>query len=231
MDCDASCNSTSYLNATGEVPEKTIVDCLNGDVSIKDVIRQVSIPETRGGRDFLTPIELYIIPSDIRVEELEFDDLNVIRDMIAEVEQDYDYCIFDCPSQKTSLTLVTLCACEHILIPVNPEIDSVGGYGMMSDLVAKLRTGLMNERLSIVGVVMNRIKPKQVLDNYIHTTLSEGAGKKVFLSSIRDSALVAQARYFTKPLCYFRPTHPVTQDIQAVTKELITKINSMERGK
>ncbi len=227
IDCDASCNSTEYLGFNKEQVSATIADCLAGEKRLTDegVLRPATITKSFFGFDKEVSIGVDVLAGDLRVENMEFDDLQIVKDLISDVESTYDYCIFDCPSQKTSLTLVSLIACDHIIVPINPSIDSIKGYMLMTDLIQTLRSTGEGREVGLLGVAMNKYKGNRQLDRYITEEVLSGIPQdKIFKTFVRESSLAEQARFMSKPLIYFKSTHPITRDMMDLTDEILEKL-------
>jgi len=233
VDCDAQSNSSSYLlslnpNCDENDMDCSLVDCLNGLVPIEDVIKQTFILG-KTENDPPVPINLFIAPTDSRVDSMEIEDILILKNKLAEIEDEYDVLIFDCPPQRTQMTLLALCASDYVLVPVLPDSDSIKGYGMLIDLVNELKKSGYNETLQILGLFLNAVKRRDSIDTYFLNSVGEEFGHAVFSSSIRNSTIIRQARMFSEPVCYFKPSHPVTDDMRKLSKEILTRINSLKR--
>ncbi len=75
-----------------------------------------------------TTIEnLYLIPGDIRLFELDDEGDDLIAPALNSINQDFDYCLIDCSPGLTSANSQALLNCDRILIPVICQLLTVKG--------------------------------------------------------------------------------------------------------
>lgn len=223
IDCDPQCNASAYITALAEdVSDYTITDCINGVSSPSAAITESSFTSKGGGR-------LDVISADVKMEMLEVDNLSVIKDMLMEIEDEYDYCIFDCPPQRTQISLLALCASNFVFVPINPDTDSISGYGMIIDIINEIKSGNYNASLEIIGIFMNNIKIRDSIDQYFLQECRNKFGELLLDNVVRNTTTIKQARAFGMPICYFRPRHGASKDFLALTGELIERMENENR--
>lgn len=228
MDCDAQNNASEYLmrlgKSTGYIPEEaeTIADYLRGRCDISDIIHNVQLKDGRK----IIETDIDVIPSGEDIDDVEFDSINVYRDMLEKIESDYDYCLIDCPPQKMPTALTSICAADYILIPIWTENDSsFSGYQMVVDLVNQFRDSETNETLQILGLVVTKTKAKRsALEKYILQQCRERFGDLVFDSLIREAQAINDAFMMRDPVVYLRKSSAVSKDYQALSDEFIERI-------
>jgi len=78
-----------------------------------------------------------IIPSSIELSAIEINLVStisreyVLKTIIDEIKEDYDYVLLDCMPSLGLMTLNVLGACDTVLIPATPEYLSVKGLELL----------------------------------------------------------------------------------------------------
>lgn len=219
IDCDSQINST--LSLITEDIKTDIVSVLKGKTNIKDAIKNVSVVVR-----YTIPTLIDVLPGSRSVEEVNLKDISIFRSILAEVEKEYDYCIFDCPPHLSNMTLAALSSADCVIVPALADTDSLCGYDLLIDTVNQIRTSETNVGLKILGIFFTNVDINKALEKYIITDCKENMGDIVFDTYIRRASIVSQARFYSKPLCYYRSTAPVTKDYEALTKEIIKRLKS-----
>ncbi len=219
IDCDSQCNATSYLLTNyEEEPTYNISDFLNGNISASELPVR-SLIESKGK---ILESNIFVIPGDKRIDGIEMKDLTILKDLLDQYSEEYDYCIFDCPANLSNLTLCALSAVDCVIVPAKPELDSLGGFGLLLDTVNEIRNAT-NVGLEILGVFFNMVRPNRSLGNYIMQNNKEAMGAQIFDAAIRDHEIVAQARMFGRPVCYYSPTSPASMEYEDLTTEILQR--------
>ena len=82
---------------------------------------------------------------------------------IPELAEDYDIVIVDNPPSKSPVSAGMLGAATHVIIPTEPEYDSIDGVPMLLNRVDRINEDRQNTPLKIVGVVPNKVPSKSRL--------------------------------------------------------------------
>lgn len=226
VDADAQCNATSYLLANMDEKDtkgKTVYDLLK-DKPVKPVnVTFISGDERK--RTYKTNID--VIKGDKQVDFLNTSNAGLLREKIAQFEDSYSYCFLDCSAQKTTINLLALGACDFVLVPVEPDVDSINGYDMVRELTESLRKSRVNPTMEVLGIVVNGVASVGALDGYLKNYFNEQFGDLIFETTIRQSALLKQARYFGLPVNYFKKKSNVTLDYYACALEIMERASKV----
>ena len=97
--------------------------------SMEDVLRnpmlsaeEVIIPSGRWGLDIIPANMNMIAAADDLITDKDSDQIGRIRNILNQVEEEYDYCIIDCHPSVGIEVLNALAAAEDIIIPVDQHI-------------------------------------------------------------------------------------------------------------
>lgn len=226
VDCDAQGNASSYLTGmSAEDLVLTLADVISEGVNVNECIIKTSV----GPKNSTKPSKIDILPTNGSIDYIDIPSITTLRDIISPLEKQYDYCLFDCAPQKTPTSLNALCASDYVLVPVEPDADSVQGWSMVLDLVDDFRSRRENETIEIIGMVVNTYEKVAGIDDFFIKAYKDEFGDAIFKNTIRKSTVVKQARFFGTPVCYFNGNSPVAKDFEAVTKELVSKIKAKKR--
>lgn len=218
IDCDPQINSTLFLISEDDC-KNDITNVLRGKTDIKESVVNVSLVVR-----YTIDTGIDVLPGSREVDSLNIKNITIFKEILKEVEDKYDYCIFDCPPHISNMTLAALSAADYVLVPALADTDSLCGYDLLIDTVSQIRTSETNVSLRILGIFFNNVEINKALEKYIISDCKENMGDIVFKSYIRRSSAVSQARYYGKPLCYYRSTAPVTKDFENLTKEIMNRI-------
>lgn len=222
IDCDSQINSTLSL-ITEDDYDKDICDLLKGRSSVEETAVNVII-ESR----YPIKTRIDVIPGSRKIEEINLKDVGILKSILSGYEKNYDYCLFDCPPHISNMTIAALSAADYVIVPALADTDSLNGYDLLIDTVNQIRTSAVNVNLCILGIFFNNVEINKALERYLINDCKENMGDIVFNTYIRRSSAVSQARYYCKPLCYYKSTAPVTKDYEALTQEIIKRIGSVK---
>ena len=76
----------------------------------------------------------------------------IIRNAIANIKEDYDYIVIDCPPSLSMLTINAMTTADSVLVPIQCEYYALEGLSQLIHTVELVRDRL-NPQLTIEGVV------------------------------------------------------------------------------
>lgn len=220
VDCDSQINTTSYLLTQENCePEKDVLDCIENNTPIEEVIKRVYFKIRK-----LQESNIWLIPGSKRADFEDISDPMFFDKLIKPYEKEFDYCFFDCPANITNFTIAALSCSDYVIVPALADTDSLGGLDLLIDTINNIRESSININIKILGILFNNVESVNALSKYIINSCRENMGDMVFTSYIRHSSAVAQARFYGKPINYYKPSAAVTKDYMLLTQEIIDKI-------
>lgn len=195
-DCDPQANSTSGLGLRAEDGAGTLYECLYD-------------PAGTPGRILRTRTEfLDVLPSDMGLVGAEVELVDKERreyrlaDVVAAVEEMYDFVILDCPPSLGLLTLNALCAARELLIPLQCEYFALEGVVKLLETYANVRR-LLNSRLNLLGVVLTMHDPRNRLTRDVQDQVRERFPGHLFETVIPRNVRLSEAPSFGRSIIHY----------------------------
>jgi chromosome partitioning protein len=158
IDFDPQSSLTIYcgLDPRGlESSQQTVYWTLMKDKSIRETI----IP----GQPAVLASSIHLASAEPELVTL-WDSATVLRDKLADIKEDFDIILIDCPPSLTLLTINALAAADSVLIPVKTDYLSIMGIPLLLDTVEKLQKRT-NTRLGVLGVLPTMFNSRNNHDN------------------------------------------------------------------
>ena len=233
VDCDPQAKSTKYLMGEREDEvEDTITDYIEGAKEDYDLLYTVSF-EKKVYVDYLTSSgdktkkvrtirrEVDLIPIRYGAYDADCDGIEYLKDLLSDLEDEYDFCFMDCPADLSYMSANALAAADYVLIPSTPEIDSISGLGLILDTIQSVKDNGTNSNLELLGIVIN--KTDHGASSMYYTKQLESKDK-AFKSKIRTSSDAVNARSFCKPVTFYKNNSNIAHDYRQLAKEVMDRI-------
>lgn len=98
---------------------------------------------------------------------------------LAEVVQDYDFILIDCPPSLSMLTLNGLCCAHGVIVPMQCEYFALEGLTDLVNTIKQVHANL-NKDLAIIGLLRVMFDPRITLQQQVSEQLKGHFGDKVF---------------------------------------------------
>jgi chromosome partitioning protein len=207
--------------------------------SVTEIIQQTNFPN------------LNIVPANLELQEYEYDtpiamqrrDSNAgklfytrIGQALAEVDDQYDLVVIDCPPQLGYLTLTALTASSSVLITVHPQmldIMSMSQFLLMLGGILKSVEGVgVNVSLDWFRYCITRYEPgdvpQQSMVGFMQSMFAEQMLKHQMVKStaISDAGLTKQSLYEVERAQFTATTYDRAREtMDNVNNEIVTLIN------
>ena len=146
-----------------------------------------------------------------------------LRDALKQIENRYDFCIIDTPSQLGSVTVNALAAANYVIVPVQAEMFSLQGLVLVNSTINSVKEHC-NQDLKVSGILVTRYKYRTTLSQDMKENLEEAAQQlntKVFNTTIRETIAVAEAQAQQQDLFSYAPHCTAAQDYDAFIDEFL----------
>ncbi len=256
FDLDTQSNSSIWLlrlnrwneiNSSGKGAVYSIFD--PGLQSLKDIIVRDVVQDKLGkpilpGLDLVpTTFNLVDIESEYR-DDPKFPQYVLFRRQVQEIEQQYDFILFDCPPNILRASQCGVFCSQEILVPSNPDALSLIGFTLLVEKLmlfnqrsASFRESGQGPAPNVAGIVFNAIQagmdievPKmrmQLRLNQFKKQKRTAPGAKIFNTVIRRAPVVQRAVTLGMPVVNIadqggaQETLDVVADYMSVGDEII----------
>lgn len=214
IDADPQANAGFGLGINAEDLENTLYEVLIGHFNIRDAIFKTNIED------------LYIVPSNMHLSGAQMDMLDmeekefVLRKALAEIKDDFDYILIDCPPSLGILTLNGLVAADSVMIPLQCEYYALEGLSQLLKIISMVQENL-NKNLKIEGVVLTMYDSRTNLAQQVVSDVREFFKDKVFETIIPRNVKLSEAPSFGKPIGQYDRTSSGGVSYEKLAQEVI----------
>ena len=219
IDADPQANATSGLGVDVKQMSSSIYECLVDDYPIMgtQVSTCVKGLDIIGSRIDLVGAELELIGKPNREK--------VMRNMLAQIKDAYDYILIDCSPSLGLITVNALTAADSVIIPVQAEYFALEGISKLLNTIRIIKSKL-NPHLEIEGFLLTMYAARLRLANQIYEELKTHFGDMVFDTVIPRNTRLSEAPSHGLPaLLYDATSRGATSHLQ-LAKELIARNRS-----
>lgn len=224
VDCDPQANATQFLLMENEKVADTIVSVINGVRKLQEVMTPALI-RTRGNAN-PRYVGIDVVSAERSMAVAELADEYVLKKMLEQVENQYDYVIFDCPPYLGEFTVNILAAADRVLVPATVDKDALEGYAELIDTINMLKSNGINPDLSVLGVFLTIYNDRESFDRYMAGECAETFGNTYINIPIRRHTFAKQSALFGRPLCWYKPSSKIANDYEALTIEIMKRMEA-----
>jgi len=180
---------------------------------------------------------LWLLAADINLVGAETELVNVVgreiilREALQPSQDQFDFCLIDCPPSLSVLSLNALAAAQEVLIPLQPHFLALQGFGKLLqtiDLVNKR----INPHLKVAGVLLCMHDTRASLSNEVRADIdrflqsARGSNNawshaKILPTFIRRNIKLAEAPSYGQTVLEYDPTCNGAEDYGKVAKFLL----------
>ncbi|GAB1372117.1 AAA family ATPase [Candidatus Kapaibacterium sp.] len=222
VDIDPQANSSAGVGIDAKRSDKTIYEVLVGKEEIRDCIIKTEMPNLS-----LIPSHINLVGAEIEMVSVKHREL-ILKKVLNEVRDDYDFVVIDCPPSLGLLTLNSLSASDTVLITVQCEYYALEGLGQLLNTISIVQYQL-NHDLDIEGVLLTMFDSRLRLSNQVVEEVKKHFGKKVFKTLIARNVRLSEAPSHGKPVILYDALCSGSQNYLELAKEVIENNYSILR--
>lgn len=196
VDLDPQGNATMGSGVNKNEIEKSIYDVLTGREDISDCV-----VKSESGKYNVLPANGDLTAAEIEMLELENKERR-LQNALAQVKNDYDYILIDCPPSLNMLTLNALTACNGVIIAMQCEYYALEGLSALVGTINQIQQ-VLNPELKIEGLLRTMYDPRNSLTNDVSAQLTQHFGDRLFRTCIPRNVRLAEAPSFGMPVLAF----------------------------
>lgn len=185
IDLDPQGNTTSGLGVEKTL-KRNVYDMLVNNADIRECMQKGIFKE------------MDLVPStvDLAGAEIEMLDLPqhefILKDQIAEVNDQYDFVIIDCPPSLNLLTVNALTTADSVLVPIQCEFYAMEGLTQLMYTIQLVQKKL-NPELRLEGVVFTMYDSRTNLSQQVVESVKSYLKDKVYDTIIPRNVRLAEA--------------------------------------
>ena len=173
---------------------------------------------------------LDLIPSHIDLVGAELEMINypqrenVIKNLLDEIRDQYDFIIIDCSPSLGLITVNALVASDSVAVPVQAEFFALEGLGKLLNTI-KIVQSRLNTSLEIEGILMTMYDGRLRLCNQIVNEVRRHFEDMVFDTLIHRNSKLSEAPSVGKPVILYDAESKGSMNYMSLAKEILQKNN------
>ena len=218
IDFDPQGNATSGLGFTADTIKSDIYDVLVNGADIKESILHTEIE----GLD-LTPTKIELSAAEVElIQELSRE--TKLKRAIAEIRDNYDYILIDCPPSLGLLTVNALTAADSVLIPLQCEYYAMEGLGQLLNTINLIKENL-NPSLVLEGILLTMYDARNNLSKEVMNQVRMHFPDKAFKTIVQRNVSLSEAPSYGKPVILYQAKSKGSECYIELAKEMLNKEN------
>ncbi len=220
IDADPQSNASSGVGALPQDVDTTIYDCLINGLDPYEAIYETDTPNLH-----VMPSSIDLVGAELELAVLEEREY-VIKKMVDQVRDDYDYIFFDCLPSLGIITLNALTAADSVLVPVQCEYFALEGLAKLQQTISIVQDQL-NPELEIEGILLSMYDRRLRLGNVVVAKVREIFGEKVYDTIIHRNSKIGEAPNLHMPVVMVNASSKGSINFLNLAKEFLDKNNDL----
>ncbi|OBS62764.1 sporulation initiation inhibitor Soj [Enterococcus mundtii] len=216
VDMDAQGNATSGVGIRKPDVTQDIYDVLVNELPIAE-----ATIATEHENLSIVPATLQLAGAEIELTSMMARESR-LKSSLAEVNDQYDYILIDCPPSLGHLTINSFTASDSILIPVQCEYYALEGLSQLLNTV-RLVQKHFNPELEIEGVLLTMYDARTNLGNEVVEEVRKYFREKVYDTVIPRNIRLSEAPSHGKPIIDYDPRSRGAEVYQGLAKEVVDR--------
>ena len=220
VDLDPQGNATMGSGVDKRKMELSVYDVLLESASVAEAAVQsekCGYTVLGANRD-LAGAEIELVSLDRREARL--------KRALADLGDQFDFILIDCPPSLSMLTLNGLCAAHGVIVPMQCEYFALEGLTDLVNTIKQVHANL-NPDLQIIGLLRVMFDPRITLQQQVSDQLKGHFGDKVFDTVIPRNVRLAEAPSYGLPGVVFDPSAKGSQAFVEFAREMVERVQRM----
>ena len=224
LDLDPQAHATTHLGIEPDGKAASMYDVLVNSRPLSEVRRQAA------DRLWVGPSHIDLAAAEVELAGVVGREV-ILRDLIQQEEETFDYVLMDCAPSLGVLTLNALAAANEVFIPLQPHFLALHGIGKLFETTA-LVARRINPGLRVSGIVICLYEPATKLAQEVIGDLQEFLEKsrggttpwsnaQVFETRIRRNIKLAECPSFGRSIFAYAPSCNGAADYRELAREVL----------
>lgn len=204
IDADSQAQSTTSCGFLPQQIQSSLYELLHLQAqgrSDSGFIRQTIIKQVK-------QFDLIASKPDLSAFELEANKVpgreGLMRNLIMEIDRDYDFILIDLPPSLGLITICGLVAADYLIIPIEPTFLSMDGLAQMMSILYRVNAEL-NPGLRLMGILIIKSDLRTNLARGVVREIIENFGSERLLPLIRTDIKLAESPSYGKTIFEYAP--------------------------
>lgn len=216
IDMDPQGNTSSGLGIDKDELETTVYQLMIGDNSFDECV-QKDVFEN------LDVLAANVNLAGIEIETMDMEDRNyILRDIISEVEDRYNFIIIDCPPSLNTLTINSMTTADSVLVPIQCEYYALEGLSQLIYTINLVKDRL-NPKLTINGVVFTMYDGRTNLSMQVIENVRNNLNQTIYDTIIPRGVRLAEAPSHGLPITQYDNRSTGAKAYMSLAKEVIER--------
>ena len=215
VDFDPQGNATSGFGVDKDELKHDVYDALTNDMPLSQIVVESPVPNV-----YVAPATIQLAGAEIELVSVMARE-SVLRYVLEDVRDKYDFIFVDCPPSLGLLTVNSLVAADSLLIPIQCEFYALEGLTKLLESMRMVK-GRLNPQLDIFGVVMTMFDVRTTLSRQVVDEVRAYFGDKVFETIIPRNIKLSEAPSHGLPINLYDPRSKGAIAYAELAKEVAT---------
>ena len=167
----------------------------------------------------LIPANIDLVGVEIELIDLEKRE-HVLRNVLKEIKNSYDFIIIDCPPSLGLITINALSASDSVIIPIQCEYYALEGLGKLLNTIKGIQK-VHNENLEIEGILLTMFDSRLRLSNQVKDDVKKHFGDMVFSTIIPRNVSLGEAPSHGESIIVYNSTSKGSKSYIKFAQEII----------
>jgi len=210
IDMDPQASLTIFLGLEPHELDRTVSDV---------ILNEADLPLQRDlyGMDLL-PANITLSAAELQLSSVMAREVR-LKQAIEPVLNNYDFVLIDCPPSLGILSILSLTAATHVLIPIQTHFKAFKGTELLLGTIKQVKK-LINPTLAIAGIVptlySNASQDKAILE----ALQNQLASLAIVFPPIPRATAFADAAMSRQPLAVYAPKHPALSVLETIAEQM-----------
>lgn len=217
VDTDSQGNATSGLSMERRHFDPDIYDVMMGNAPVEE-----AIVDTDMKRLSLLPASMNLAGAEIEMVGMENRE-TILKRILSQVRDKYDYIIIDCPPALGLMTLNVLTAADSVIIPIQAEFYALEGLSQLVKTIHAVTKNL-NPDLDILGILLTMYDGRTNLSVQVRDEVESYFGDTVFKTVIPRSVKLSEAPGFGQPITLYASKSKGGVAYKKLSREVLKRV-------
>jgi len=214
VDFDPQGNASTGLGVDAEARELNSYRLITGEQQTAEAVVATQVPGLS-----LIPATMDLSAAEVELSPVEKREYRLAA-KLAEVADNFDYILIDCPPSLGLLTVNALCSAHTVIVPLQCEFYALEGLAQLTQTITTVQTGL-NRDLALQGIVLTMYDTRNKLSEMVEADVRAHFGAAVYQTVIPRNVRISEAPSFGQPILMYDLKCAGAQAYAALAAELL----------